>query len=50
MEENMQENKYLVFFKRILPTVIRVINITFYTIFTFIKTSVRYIMDQLRNN
>lgn len=50
MEENVQENKYIVFIKRILPTVIRITTIIIYTIFNFIKTSIRYIIDQLRNN
>jgi len=50
MEENLQENKFLVIMKRIWPTVTRVINIIVYAILNFIKTMVRYIIDQLNNN
>jgi hypothetical protein len=50
MEENLQENKYIVFLKQIWPTIARVVNIVLYTIFTFLKNSVNYIISQIRNS
>jgi len=50
MEENLQENKFLVIMKRIWPTVLRIINIIVYGILNFIKTSVKYIIDQINNS
>ena len=49
MEENIQQNKYLIFLKQIWPTLIRAINIVLYTIFNFLKNSVGYIISQIKN-
>jgi hypothetical protein len=50
MEENLQENKYIVFVKQIWPTIARMINIVLYTIFNFLKNSVSYIISQIKNS
>jgi len=49
MEENLQENKLLVIMKRIWPTVLRVINIIVYGLLNFIKTMIKYIIDQIND-
>lgn len=50
MEENQQQNKYIIFLKQIWPTVTRTINIVLYAIFNFLKNSVRSIIDQIKNS
>jgi hypothetical protein len=49
MEENLQQSKFIIIMKKIWPATIRVINIIFYTIFSFIRNSVKYIIDQIKN-
>lgn len=50
MEENLQENKYIVILKQIWPTIARGINIVLYAILNFLKNSVSYIISQIKNS
>ena len=49
MQENTQTAWIVVIAKRIWPTVQRIINVTLYGLLNFIKTCVRYMIDQVKN-
>ena len=49
MEENLHQSKIIIFMKRILPSIIRIINTIFYTVLNFIKNSIKYALDQIKN-
>ncbi len=49
MDENLQQNQYILILRRTMPTLIRWTKIIFYTIFMFIKNSINYMIDQMRN-
>ncbi len=49
MDDNLQQSKFVMFMKLIWPRTIRIINIIFYTIFTFIKNSINYMLEQFKS-
>ena len=49
-QPNLQQpSGFVIIMKKIWPTFTRILNIIFYSIFSFIKGSIKYILDQIKN-
>jgi len=49
MENDLGQSRFTILIKRSLPTMIRIINTILYSIFKFIRTYVKYAIDQIKN-
>jgi hypothetical protein len=49
MPQLNQPSGFVIIMKKIWPTFTRILNIIFYSIFTFIKGTINYIINQIKN-